>query len=113
MGTLNKRDVKYFVAVATTKTYVVVAHPGLSEDEVVDLFNDGAGTFIRETEGRPSVSGEHLNTSRQTSCRHCALDIENMYPYPAGQWRDRGGETKCSSKLYRGRNHAPPMEDSE
>jgi hypothetical protein len=40
---------------------------------------------------------------RQTSCRFCGLDIEGWSPYPAGAWRDRGGETHCRA----GQAHAP------
>lgn len=32
---------------------------------------------------------------RQTTCRHCGLDIENFFPYHIGEWRDRGNNTQC------------------
>jgi len=35
---------------------------------------------------------------RQTSCRHCGLDIEGFSPYRKGEWRDRGNNTHCPTK---------------
>lgn len=32
---------------------------------------------------------------RQTSCKHCGLDVENFAPYKRGEWRDRGNNTHC------------------
>jgi len=34
-------------------------------------------------------------TCRQLGCKHCGQDIENFYPYPKRQWRDRGNNTHC------------------
>lgn len=47
---------------------------------------------------------------RQTSCRHCGLDIEAFAPYRAGTWRDRGNETHCHTAPHVGKAHAPYRE---
>jgi hypothetical protein len=46
---------------------------------------------------------------RQTSCRYCGQDIENFSPYKKGEWRDRGGNTKCPYPAE-GKTHAPYIE---
>ena len=32
---------------------------------------------------------------RQTACKHCGQDIENLSPYRKGEWRDRGNNWTC------------------
>lgn len=43
----------------------------------------------------------------QTSCDYCGHDIENLAPFPAGQWMDRGGNYTCDGT----RPHAPTPEE--
>lgn len=42
---------------------------------------------------------------RHTACKHCRSDIEGMYPYRAGEWRDRGNNTNCDA--YTSDKHEP------
>jgi hypothetical protein len=39
-----------------------------------------------------------------TVCRYCDLDIENLKPFPAGEWRDRGNNWRCNDGQH---DHAP------
>lgn len=50
---------------------------------------------------------------RQTTCKYCDLDIENIRPapgkaFPRGQWTDRGGNTSCNDGRHK---HAPVPEE--
>jgi len=48
---------------------------------------------------------------RQTACRYCGQDIENISPYRAGQWRDRGNNSHCPTVAGdRGLKHTPYRE---
>lgn len=48
---------------------------------------------------------------RQTSCRHCGQDIENISPFRRGEWRDRGNNTHCPTpEGDAGQLHAPYIE---
>ena len=47
---------------------------------------------------------------RQTSCRHCELDIEGFAPYRKGEWRDRGGNRSCNDGKHK---HAPYIESHQ
>lgn len=42
----------------------------------------------------------HKQEVTQTACASCGLDIENLRPYPKGQWRDRGNNTHCPIDDY-------------
>ena len=44
------------------------------------------------SEEQPSPDADQV---RQTTCSCCGLDIEGVWPFPRGQWHDRGGETNC------------------
>jgi hypothetical protein len=37
--------------------------------------------------------------AKHTTCRYCGLDIENLWPYRNGEWRDRGNNTHCNDML--------------
>ena len=44
----------------------------------------------------------------QTSCKHCGQDIENLWPFRAGEWRDRGNNPTCPTpEGDAGLHHAP------
>jgi hypothetical protein len=53
---------------------------------------------------------------RQTCCRHCGQDIEGLFPYRRGEWRDRGNNPTCPHPLQgfpggpEGTLHAPVIE---
>ncbi len=48
---------------------------------------------------------------RHTSCRHCGQDIEGIYPYRKGEWRDRGNNPTCPNEAGdKGQAHAPYIE---
>jgi hypothetical protein len=63
--------------------------------------DDGKGNRAYNPHGRMCNPGV-----RQTSCRHCGLDIEGIAPYRRGEWRDRGNNTHCPD----GKLHAPYIE---
>lgn len=57
-------------------------------------------------DGRPRP--HDIPTVRQTACRLCGLDVENITPFRADDWRDRGNNTHCPD----GRLHEP-MRDTD
>lgn len=64
---------------------------------------------LEQLERELLVNGLEEETVRQTGCKHCGLDIENISPYPEGEWRDRGNNTECPVGASESpRKHAPP-----
>lgn len=48
---------------------------------------------------------------KQTTCRHCGQDIENLWPYRNKEWRDRGNNRHCPTpEGDAGLYHAPYKE---
>lgn len=41
------------------------------------------------------------------ACKHCGQDIEGLFPYRRGEWRDRGNNPTCPSGPNKGGYHAP------
>jgi hypothetical protein len=70
-------------------------------DNATITVDDGKGNRAYNPHGRMCNPGV-----RQTSCRHCGLDIEGIAPYKRGEWRDRGNNTHCPD----GKLHAPYIE---
>ena len=52
--------------------------------------------------------------AKHTTCRYCSLDIEGVWPYRKGEWRDRGNNTHCNDMLKFEEGdlaHAPVVKD--
>lgn len=47
------------------------------------------------------------NACRQTACRYCGLDIEQLRPFKKTGWHDRGGNSRCNDDKH---YHAPVRE---
>ena len=85
-----------------------------SEDDALDTYlEDGDEDEERSYHaGTPDVRittrEAPVGKARQTACRHCGQDIENMSPYRKGEWRDRGNNTHCPTPAGdAGLKHAP------
>lgn len=80
-------------------------------DRLAELFSESnprfdAARFMQACGVEPDIP-----QSRQTSCKHCGQDIENIEPFPAGQWRDRGNNPTCpNSAGDAGQTHEPVEE---
>jgi hypothetical protein len=49
---------------------------------------------------------------RQTTCKHCGLDIEGFAPFTPGMWRDRVNNRTCPNGPNAPQQHEPTEEQS-
>jgi hypothetical protein len=88
----------------------------------VDEFGGGAVAFNRrESKWKTTyemaaalaaaLTGEGNGSVRHRTCQHCGQDIEGVYPFVYGEWRDRGNNTHCPTEAGdKGQQHAPVQE---
>lgn len=71
----------------------------------VDDYNAAVRVYERATRPAPEPV-----TCIQTSCERCGQDIENLAPFKAGQWMDRGGNYTCNGTLKHRPYEEPPAQ---
>jgi hypothetical protein len=83
------------LAIAIHRILTHATEVDIAGAEIFDARIGQISVVTERARGQRSTVESEPSRCRQTACKHCGQDIENLYPYRRGEWRDRGNNSHC------------------